>query len=100
MDKFLYGAISESTDAGGRDTIVDFNTGIDKIDLSLIDANPNVTGNQAFNFWNGSGTMDTSVANVQVSGGFVYLYLPGDATYEGVIAAGGFSTPVSADFIL
>ena len=34
----------------GADTIIDFETGVDRIDLSLIDANLNTVENDSFNF--------------------------------------------------
>jgi hypothetical protein len=50
-DTFLYGAITDSgTTAATRDTITDFVVGTDTIDVSAIDANTNVAGNQAFAF--------------------------------------------------
>ncbi|MGJ3249113.1 MAG: calcium-binding protein [Elainellaceae cyanobacterium] len=51
LDTFKYYSTSESR-AGftRRDVITDFDRGFDKIDLSSIDANKNLLGNQAFNF--------------------------------------------------
>jgi len=48
-DTFRYQATSEST-ASAYDTILDFTSGTDKIDLSRIDANLNLDGDQAFAF--------------------------------------------------
>jgi Ca2+-binding RTX toxin-like protein len=47
-DVFRYQSVTEST-AAGQDGIQDFRLG-DLIDLSIIDANINLAGNQAFNF--------------------------------------------------
>lgn len=48
-DTFDFNAISESgTTASKRDIIRDFNNGDDRIDLSTIDANTTIAGNQAF----------------------------------------------------
>lgn len=48
-DTFDFNAISESgTTASKRDIIRDFNNGNDRIDLSTIDANTTIAGNQAF----------------------------------------------------
>ncbi|TLP47161.1 hypothetical protein FDK21_09195 [Cohaesibacter sp. CAU 1516] len=51
-DRFAYTALSESTaHASGRDMIADFDQGEgDKIDLSAIDANSNLSGHQDFDF--------------------------------------------------
>jgi serralysin len=55
-DRFDYNSLTESgTGVGNRDIIADFFRGADKIDLSSIDANPGVAGNQAFNFIGTSG---------------------------------------------
>lgn len=57
-DVFAFGAaIAEiGLAAGSRDTITDFVSGTDRIDLTLIDANANVAGNQAFTFVTGAFT--------------------------------------------
>lgn len=46
-DVFVFTAINDST-SSVRDRITDFATGVDKIDLSAIDANPSLSGDQAF----------------------------------------------------
>jgi Ca2+-binding RTX toxin-like protein len=51
VDTFIYTALSDSTVAkAGRDLIQDFEDGFDKIDLSGIDANAKLAGDQAFDF--------------------------------------------------
>ena len=50
-DTFVFGSIGDignSTVAGSRELVTDFEVGIDKLDLSAIDADTTVTGNQAF----------------------------------------------------
>ncbi len=50
-DRFVYTAIADSPAAGSHDSITDFSHAeSDKIDLSAIDANANLSGNQAFSF--------------------------------------------------
>ncbi|HTV68861.1 MAG TPA: calcium-binding protein [Rhizobiaceae bacterium] len=50
-DRFIFNSVTESRSAGGRDTIVDFShTQGDRIQLSGIDANTKLAGNQAFTF--------------------------------------------------
>src|SRR4051794_28514081 len=65
-DVFDFNSLLDSgTGVGKRDIITDFSHGSDKIDLSSIDANPNVAGNQAFTF---IGTNDfTGVGQVSIS---------------------------------
>ncbi len=67
-DRFVYLDLSDSTPAfAGRDRILDFNAAAgDRIDLSAIDANPFVAGDQAFTLVAGDftgGTGQISVAN-------------------------------------
>lgn len=63
-DAFAYENISESLPGfGKRDLIWDFEQGIDKIDLSVIDAKQGVSGNQAFTFM-GEGVLGSSQSGV------------------------------------
>lgn len=49
-DRFVYNSTLESKSMFGVDRITDFQTGIDKIDLSKLDANSYFSGDQAFRF--------------------------------------------------
>lgn len=50
-DTFVFKAVSDmGTNAANRDVITDFVKGQDKIDLSAIDANSKIAGDQAFSF--------------------------------------------------
>lgn len=49
-DRFVYNSTLESKAGYGIDRITDFQVGIDKIDLSKLDANPYFSGDQAFQF--------------------------------------------------
>ncbi len=50
-DQFIYTSIGDSTvDVAGRDRILDFLQGTDRVGLSQIDANTTTSGNQAFSF--------------------------------------------------
>jgi Ca2+-binding RTX toxin-like protein len=75
-DVFRYTSVTESA-AGvtNRDTITDFQVGLDKLDLSAIDANPFLSLDQAFGFLGSSATF-TNVGQLryQVSGGNLFLY--------------------------
>jgi serralysin len=54
-DVFVYEALSDSLPGiANRDLINGFENGIDRIDLSAIDANPDLSGNQAFTFIGGA----------------------------------------------
>ncbi len=49
-DRFVYNSALDSKVGYGVDRITDFQVGIDKIDLSKLDANPYFAGDQAFSF--------------------------------------------------
>ena len=55
-DKFDYNAASESRGTG-RDRLMDFQPGSDRIDLSTLDAATGTSGNQAFNFVTAQSTL-------------------------------------------
>lgn len=50
MDRFVFAAATDSAVGTLRDTIYNFVSGRDDIDLARIDANTGLTGNQAFSF--------------------------------------------------
>lgn len=82
-DVFRYQFVAES-DAAGRDTIVGFAPGSDRIDLSRIDANSRADGNQAFTFI-GSAAFSPGVAGqlrVYQDGGS--WFVEGDVDGDGV----------------
>ena len=55
-DIFRYSSVGDSTtSSSGRDIITDFATGVDRIDVSSVDADVTVAGNQAFDLIFGSG---------------------------------------------
>ncbi len=61
-DTFIFTAVSDSgTTAATRDTIMDFTRGVDRIDLSAMDANSALAGNQAFTFLAVAGAAFTGV---------------------------------------
>ena len=90
-DVFSYTATTDSTvGAAGRDTILDFTSGLDKIDLSVIDANSRTNGNQTFT-WIGGGAFSgsTGMTNAQqaLHAGELHLIggvLSGDVNGDGV----------------
>ena len=98
-DTFVFGAIGEAGTGATRDVIADFRSGIDQIDLALIDAVSGVAGNQAFTLITGAFTAAGQIR-----------YVAGTNTLEGNINAGlaadfqitllGVAGVVAADFIL
>src|SRR5262249_59939952 len=110
-DTFVYTAVEESQNrvVGGLnqlDQIVDFTQGQDRIDLSEIDANPTLAGDQAFTFiadpanyhgdWTGTVWQTTAangIATINVS-------IDGDAAPEMQIYMSHAYTFTANDFIL
>lgn len=88
-DTFAFKSKSDSTVAkAGRDTITDFRSGQDKIDLQAIDANEKITGNQAFAF---KGSVEFS----KVAGELIYKVVDGNAFVYGDTDGNG-----TADFAI
>jgi len=78
-DRFVFTAVAEST-AAAPDTITDFEVGVDKIDLSQIDANTNTSENESFTFIG-------STAFSRVSGQLAYI----DGVLSGDVDGDGFA---------
>jgi len=125
-DRFVF---QTTTDFGGNgwDTIRDFQHGVDKIDLSALDARPDLAGNQAFTFdatrdgateeffdglsddWQGLiGTKGGPTINGEMGeietryeGGYTYVFLgAGDGLEEAAFRLQGNINLTASDFIL
>lgn len=116
-DRFVFAQIADSPWAGAGDTIRDFRQGVDKIDLSALDADLGRAGNQAFdklivsNQPYADGRFDAGTIAVWSSAGrtSVYLNLDGSDTgtggnpYDAIEMAFEITTPMALtldDFIL
>ena len=83
-DVFVYLGLSDSQ-GYGVDRIADFTKGMDRIDLSAIDADATAAGNQAFNFVGSGKPMFTSAGDLWITyarNGTASLY--GDVDGDGV----------------
>jgi Ca2+-binding RTX toxin-like protein len=80
-DTFVFNSVSDSANAA-PDVITDFQSGIDKLDLSGIDANTGVSGNQAFTFL-GQGAFDNHAAEL------IYQVIQGNAFVRGDVNGDG-----------
>lgn len=81
-DRFIFSSAAESK-GGGFDRIMDFNARAgDMIDLSAIDADTTLAGNQAFNFA-GSKTMFSGAGDLFASGNLLGTYVEGDLNGDG-----------------
>jgi len=97
-DVFVYRSIEESGAGLSIDTITDFNSAQDVIDLSSIDADSTVSGNQAFSFI-GSGSFSTA-GQVRFENGMVYADIDGDSIADLQISLMGVSALSASDFVL
>jgi Ca2+-binding RTX toxin-like protein len=102
-DTFRYDSVSDSP-AGATDLIGDFLSGTDKVDLSRIDANSLLAGDQAFS-WIGASAFSGAAGELRVRDEGGYRYVEGDTNGDGnadfSIAFYQTAAPqVQADFIL
>ena len=108
-DTVRYSAVSESGTGGAtRDTILSFTRGAaataDRIDLSAIDANPTLAGNQAFLFIGTTAFRANRVGEVRIIdlGADVLVSIDADSdnTHEMTIMVNNVATLTAGDFIL
>lgn len=100
-DVFDFNATGESQ-AGARDTLAGFQSGLDHIDLSTIDANSTLAGNQAFSFIGGAGFTGAGQLRFVTNGtnGFALADVDGDGTQDWVVQINGLTSMTAGDFIL
>lgn len=102
-DVFDFNAITETGTTGAtRDVIIDFVQGSDKFDLSTIDANTVLAGNQAFTFI-GAAAFSGVAGELRASGGSTTLVhgdVNGDMTIDFSITLTGVYALLASDFVL
>lgn len=103
-DTCSFAALSDSTLASGRDTIMDFSSlAGDKIDLHLMDAVTTVAGNQAFNFI-GTNAFSATAGELHYAPSGANTLISGDVNGDGAadfsILLAGTHVLSSSDFIL
>lgn len=101
-DAFVYLTL---TDSGTRaaDTIMDFETGVDRIDLSAIDADAGAASDQAFHLGATSGRTGDIVLSYDAGSNLttVALYVDANRTIDAtILLAGNHLDLTTADFIL
>ncbi len=100
-DVFKFNTLAESgLTATTRDVITDFVRGQDKIDLSTLDANTALAGNQAFTGLIGANVAFTKAGQLKLNAGVLYGNTDADAAAEFSIALTGITTLANTDFIL
>ena len=83
------------------DVITDFVEGVDRIDVSKIDANAGQSGNQAFSVVDGDFTAAGQVRSFQLGGlTYVYLNTDADAQAESAFTLSGVHDLSASDFVL
>ncbi len=98
-DRFDFNSVGESSRTV-RDTIYDFyHSERDRVDLSTIDANSKLAGNQAFVF-KGSAAFSGAAGELHFRGGYLEGDINGDRIADLQIRMSGVSSMVSSDFYL
>jgi serralysin len=98
-DRFRFDKIADSG-TSSRDLIRDFKRGVDKIDLSRIDADQDGTsGNQAFKFI-GSRAFTGQDGELRFASGSVYGDVNGDGFADFAIRVAGLTKMAASDFVL
>jgi serralysin len=97
---FGFVTLADSGVGSVRDVITDFsrNEG-DRIDLSALDANSRLSGDQAFAFI-GGGVFTRAAGQLRFAGGVLQADVNGDARADFEIAIQGVSVLSATDFIL
>ena len=99
-DTFFFFTNDSGIASSARDIIKDFSSSeSDKIDLSGIDANINLEGDQEFTFI-GSASFTNLGHQARFSDGILYLTTDGDADAEMAIELSNVSSLSSSDFVL
>src|SRR5204862_128418 len=101
-DTFVYAALTDSAPATA-DTIIDFEHLIDHIDLSAIDANSSLSGNQAFVFGDQNANVVAHSVTWYETGGntIIQADVNGNTTADLVIVLTGINHQLTAtDFVL
>ncbi|MDB5527009.1 MAG: hypothetical protein JWR51_112 [Devosia sp.] len=106
-DTFAFGSVADmGTRAGARDVITDFTQGQDKIDLSAIDANSKLAGNQDFTFIAGNDASFTKTAgelawHTEAATGRTVIQgdINGDGVHDFEIELKGLLNLKASDFI-
>jgi Ca2+-binding RTX toxin-like protein len=98
-DVFKFAAAAESLASPARDTIGDFVRGLDRIDLSGIDADPFTAGDQAFGFVGARGFLGVA-GELRFANGAVQADIDGDGRADLQIAVSGIAALAASDFLL
>ena len=98
-DVFVFRTVAEAGSGAGHDVILDFKTSLDRIDLSGIDANAIIAGNQGFAFI-GSAQFSAVAGQLRFGNGLVTGDVDGDGSADFAIEIGPQSGLTQSDFLL
>lgn len=98
-DTFLFAAVTDSRNSSGRDTITDFTSKLDKIDLRSIDASTRTSGDQAFSYI-GSAAFSGRAGQLHYVNGVLEGDTNGDRVADFQISVLGVSAFATGDFLL
>jgi len=99
-DLFRFTALKDSAVGINRDVVTDFvRSEGDRIDLSWIDANTRLAGDQAFAFIGGA-TFTRVAGQLRFAGGVLQADVNGDARADMEVTLQGVSTLLANDFVL
>jgi len=98
-DTFYFFTTGDSNAASGRDTITDFVSLLDRIDLSGIDANTRTSGNQAFSYI-GANAFTRVAGQLHFANGMVEGDTNGDGVADFQLVVKGLAILAAGDFIL
>jgi Ca2+-binding RTX toxin-like protein len=98
-DTFVFSSLADSVVGSARDVIQDFVHLVDRIDLSGIDANNLVAGDQAFNFIGGS-AFHRIAGELRYSGGLLSGDVNGDGIADFELQLVGMPVLTGTDFII
>ena len=99
VDTFYFTATTDSSATTGRDTITDFVSKTDKIDLKSIDANTKLSGDQAFSYI-GSAAFTKVTGQLHFVNGVLEDVINGDRVADFQIIVQNVSAFATGDFIL
>ncbi|MFO1210686.1 MAG: calcium-binding protein [Amaricoccus sp.] len=98
-DSFAFVRPGDTASGTLRDVVLDFATGVDRIDVSAMDAKSTVAGNQAFAYIGGAAFGDHA-GELRFAGGVLQGDIDGDGVADFSIQITGVTRMAATDFIL